>query len=71
MRYCVACQRTVRPVKHWSWPAFFLCTLIFIWVAGIWVYSLYYWLFKRPECPICRGKAFLKRPPEAETTTEA
>ena len=68
MRYCVACQRPVRPVKHFSWPAFLLFCLTM--VGGIF-YLLYYWLFKRPECPICRGKAFLKRPPEAETATEA
>jgi len=64
MRYCNACQRMVRPVKYFSWPAFLLlCFTVF---GGV-VYLIYY-LFKRPECPICRGKDFTREAPSAEPT---
>lgn len=61
MRYCHACERTVRPVKYFSWVAFFVFLGIF--------YLPYYLLFKRPECPICRGKHFSREAPAAEPTT--
>lgn len=60
MRYCVACQRSVRPLKHFSWVAFLLWCLTGI---GGFVYLLYYLIFKRRECPICRGKSFKAKNP--------
>lgn len=61
MRYCIACQRMVRPIKFWSWAAFLL--LVITGIGGVF-YVLYY-LFKRGECPICRGKSFLRHAPGA------
>lgn len=60
MRYCVACERMVRPIKHFSWAAFLLLCLTMI--GGVF-YLLYYWIMKKKECPICRGKDFMKREP--------
>lgn len=59
MRWCIYCERSVRPIKHWSWLAFLAWCLTGI--GGI-VYLLYYLLLKRKECPICRGKRFTAIP---------
>ena len=63
MRYCPYCKRMVRPLKYVSWP-WLVILLVLGLVPGI-LYLLYVAAFKRRQCPICRGKHFLKAPPEA------
>ena len=53
MKYCVHCQRNVKPEKKFSWVAFILCLGVF--------YLPYYFVFKRKQCPICAGAEFEKR----------
>ena len=52
MKYCVWCERNVRPLKYFSWGWFLFWCLTML--GGI-VYVACY-LFKAKECPICRGR---------------
>jgi hypothetical protein len=63
MKYCVPCDRQVQPIKKFSWGWFFVITILFIWIAGIWVYPVYYFFLKGKQCPICYGKSFKTKPP--------
>jgi sarcosine oxidase delta subunit len=58
MKYCPYCKRMVKPVKKFSWLAFFLCLGVF--------YLPYYFLFKRKECPFCGARDLLDKEPESE-----
>ena len=63
MRYCPYCKRMVRPIKYISWGWFVLLVILGV-LPGV-LYLLLWVLFKRRECPICRGAHFLNAPPEA------
>ena len=52
MKYCVHCQRNVKPEKKFSWVAFLLLLGVF--------YLPYHLIFKKKQCPICAGAEFEK-----------
>ena len=60
MKYCPYCNQMVSPVKRPSWFLFIFLSVItgFIW---IFIYAIYYFLFKKEQCPICGGKDLRKR----------
>ena len=57
IKFCPVCERNVAPRKKFSWLAFLLWALAFG-IGGI-GYIVYYIWFKQPECPTCKGQAFL------------
>lgn len=46
-RYCTLCKRNVESKKGFNW-------LLFIFLLAI-PYLIFYVLFKRRRCPICKG----------------
>lgn len=54
VKYCPLCQRSVEPVKKFSWPIFLL-----LWLTGIGplIYVVWYFLLASKKfCPICGTK---------------
>ena len=60
MKYCPYCNQMVSPVKRPSWFLFIFLSVI---TGGSWIfiYAIYYFLFKKEQCPICGGKDLRKR----------
>ena len=53
MKWCIACQRNVTPVKDFNWLVFiFLCGLLY----------LPFYFAEKPKCPICKGTSFENAP---------
>ena len=53
IKYCPLCQRSVEPVKKWSWGWF----IFLFWIGSIVWYPLYYIIFAGKKfCPICGTK---------------
>jgi hypothetical protein len=57
MKYCPYCNQMVSPVKRPSWFLFIFLSVI---TGGSWIF-IYYFLFKKEQCPICGGKDLRKR----------
>lgn len=57
MKFCHYCQRQVQPRKHVNWFLFILLSVI---TGGAWlfIYAIYYFIFKSASCPICGGQDF-------------
>lgn len=56
LKYCPLCQRTVAPVKKWSWAWFFL----FCWLLSFIWYPIYYIFFaSKKYCPLCGTKKLM------------
>ncbi len=52
---CMDCGELVEVKKPWSWKGFILLTLFTI-GYGIWIYPLYYFVFKQEQCSKCSSK---------------
>ncbi len=55
MKYCKYCAQQVEPTKKINWLLLLVMCAI---TGGSWlfIYVLYYFLFKSKVCPICGGK---------------
>ena len=53
MRYCIYCNREVKPTKSFNWIVFLL--LCVTGIGGIF-YLLWYFMKSKNKCPICGGK---------------
>ena len=57
MKYCPYCNQMVSPVKRPSWFLFIFLSVI---TGGSWIfiYAIYYFLFKKRTMPYLRWKRF-------------